>query len=130
MGRLQNKNNATNTSHSGNQNTAQTRKNVTHCITKPEQQQSNALTKAHQKVVKLHQNLQAAELQEAVVKKATSICVIHPKEVNNQDGPHLGPIVMTHVVIEGSTVEALMDTGSPIKIASVECLLDILEKHC
>ena len=32
-------------------------------------------------------------------------------------------------MIEGSPVEALVDTGSPVTIASIECLLDILEKH-
>ena len=76
------------------------------------------------------QDLQAAELQEALVRKTTSLCVVQPlKEEEDRGEPSLGPTIQATVEIEGSTVEALVDTGSPITIASVECLLDILEKR-
>ena len=89
-GGLQHKSSATNTPHSWNQSGP----THTHYVAEPEDQQSSILTEVQEKVWKLRQELQAAELQEALVKKTASICVVQPcKEVNPQDVPSLGPTV-------------------------------------
>ena len=44
------------------------------------------------------------------------------------EGPTLGPTVLVNVLLEGHPVKALVDTGSPITIVSIECLLDVLAK--
>ena len=96
-----------------------------------EDQHHDALTQTHEQVLKSRQDLQTAELQEALVRKTTSICVVQPlKEEEDRGEPSLGLTIQATVQIKGSTVEALVDTGSPITIALIECLLDILEKHC
>ena len=85
-----------------------------------EDQHPDAVTQAHEQVLKLRQDLQAAELQEALVRKRTSICVVQPlKEEEDRGEPTLGPTIQATVKIEGNTVEALVDTGSPITIASI-----------
>ena len=45
------------------------------------------------------------------------------------EGPTLGPTVLLNVLLEGYPVKGLVDTGSPITIVSIECLLDILAKN-
>ena len=52
--------------------------------------------------------------------------VLKPK--GEAQGPVLGPTVSVEVLQEGQMVNALVDTGSPITIASIDCLLDVFEK--
>ena len=52
--------------------------------------------------------------------------VLKPK--GEAQGPVLGPAVSVEVLLEGQMVNALVDTGSPITIASIDCLLDVFEK--
>lgn len=70
---------------------------ITHCVEEPDNQQSNTLTEVQEKVWKLHQELQGAELQEALTKKITSICVVQPQEGTSDS---LGPTILTLVMNE------------------------------
>ena len=53
--------------------------------------------------------------------------VLQPK--GNVTGPSLGPAVSVELSVEGQPVKALVDTGSPVTIISIDCLLDILAKN-
>ena len=44
-------------------------------------------------------------------------------------GTLLGPVISVEVKLEGHSVKALFDTGSPVTIASIECVLDALVKQ-
>ena len=79
-----------------------------------------------EKITKLHKELQAAELQEALTDKMTTMHVLTTE--GRAEGPKLGPAVLANVLLEGDPVKALVDTGSPITIVSISCLLDILER--
>jgi len=39
------------------------------------------------------------------------------------DGPALGAIIYVSVLLEGQPVKAFVDTGSPVSIVSIKCLL-------
>ena len=52
--------------------------------------------------------------------------VLKPK--GEAQGPVLGPAVSVELLLEGQMVNALVDTGSPITIASIDCLLDVFAK--
>ena len=41
----------------------------------------------------------------------------------------LGPTLRTQIVLEGESIEALVDTGSPATIVSLECIVSILAKR-
>ena len=45
------------------------------------------------------------------------------------NGPVLGPVISVEVMLEGHSVKALLDTGSPVTIASIECVLDAFAKQ-
>ena len=45
------------------------------------------------------------------------------------NGRVLRPIISVEVMLEGHPVKALLDTGSPLTIASIECVLDALAKQ-
>ena len=42
----------------------------------------------------------------------------------------LGPVLTSIVEVEGEPAEALLDTGSPVLIISLEWLLQLLAKQC
>ena len=44
-------------------------------------------------------------------------------------GPTLGPAVTVELNLEGQPVKPLVDTGSPVTIVSIDCLLDVLAKN-
>ena len=43
-------------------------------------------------------------------------------------GPVLVPAISVELLLEGQLVNAVVDTGSPITIVSIDCLLDVLVK--
>ena len=45
------------------------------------------------------------------------------------DQPILGPTITAEVVIEGVSVSALLDTGSPVSIISLEFIVNVLAKQ-
>ena len=99
---------------------------VTHCITQADEQ--DTLSAAKGKVADLKRQLQTAELQEALLSKTATINGLWSEE--KKRNPSLGPIISTEVVLEGRPMKALVDTGSPVIIVSVDSLLETLLVSC
>ena len=83
------------------------------------------------RVAKLRRQLQEAEIEEALTEAHNQTNGIVPcitsTDANKQ--MHLGPVISTKVELEGSTTDALLDTGSPATIASLEFLMKALWKQ-
>ena len=62
------------------------------------------------------------EIQAALDQKTATMHVLQP---DKGAGPTLGPAVSVEPKLEGQPVKALVDTGSPITIVSVDCMLDV-----
>ena len=90
------------------------------------QDHEEELSQAQLKVEQLRKELQSAELQQALATKTATMHVLKPK--GEAQGPVLGPAVSVELLLEGQPVNALVDTGSPITIVSIDCLLDVLAK--
>ena len=60
-----------------------------------------------------------AELDKALTDIVTTMHTITSQE---RSGFKLGPALMSEMQLEGSVVNALLDTGSPVSIVSLECL--------
>ena len=73
------------------------------------------------RVATLRQQLEEAELEEALGKARGRIHGICP--VDNLQAGQLGPIVNAGVELEGVKTEALLDTGSPASIVSLDFLI-------
>ena len=74
------------------------------------------------RVAKLRQQLQEAEVEETLERaKGTMHGISSP---DAKDNPHLGPIIYSEVQLEGIPVQALLDTGSPATIVSLEFLIE------
>ena len=74
------------------------------------------------RVAKLRQQLQEAEVKEALERaKGTMHGISSP---DAKDNPHLGPMIYSEVQLEGIPVQALLDTGSPATIVSLEFLIE------
>ena len=74
-----------------------------------------------EKIVRLRKELQAAEAKSALLGKTATMHVLAAE--GKPEGPTLGPTVLANVLLEGHPVKALVDTGSPITIVSIDCLL-------
>ena len=70
------------------------------------------------KVADLKRQLQTAELQEALLSKTATINGLWSAEKNRD--PSLGPTISAKVVLEGRPTKALVDTGSPVTIVSID----------
>ena len=46
--------------------------------------------------------------------------------MTGEKGAQLGPVIRTQVELEGHPTEALLDTGSPVTIASLEYVIKVL----
>ena len=90
------------------------------------QDHDEELSQAQLKVEQLRKELQSAELQQALVTKTATMHVLKPK--GEAQGPVLGPAISIEILLEGQMVNALVNTGSPITIVSIDCLLDVLMK--
>ena len=84
------------------------------------------LNQSQLKVEQLQKELQSAELQKSLVTKTATMHVLKPK--GEVQGPVLGPAVSVELLLERQMVNALVDTGSPITMASIDCLLDVIAK--
>ena len=60
----------------------------------------------------------------------SDVCVtLHGLETGtNSEGVKLGPIPKAQIILEGEAITALLDTGSPVTIVSLEHLLQILAR--
>ena len=95
-----------------------------------QEKSSTSLLEAHDEVTQLRQKLQLAEMRESLTKAAVTTHVLqkdteHPLS-ENEDGPSLGPTLAVEVCVEGQPTKALLDTGSPVSIVSIEFLLHAL----
>lgn len=84
-------------------------------------------SRLQEKIARLRNELQAAELQGALLRKSATMHVLRAE--GKAEGPTLGPSLLVNVLLEGHPVKALVDTGSPITIVSIDCLLDTLAKN-
>ena len=75
------------------------------------------------KVADLKRKLQTAELP---VRQQLSMDFGEEKKGD----PALGPTISTKVVLEGKPMKALVDTGSPVTIVSIDSLLETLLVSC
>ena len=74
---------------------------------------------AQETVAELKRKLREAELRESLESSMTTVPCI-----TTTPNSLLGPTLTAEVKLEGRTVKALLDTGSPVTIASLEYLLD------
>ena len=92
-----------------------------------QEESSTSLLEAQDEVT---QKLQLAEMRESLTKAAVTTHVLqedtkHPLS-ENEDGPSIGPTLAVEVCVEGQPTKALLDTGSPVSIISIEFLLRAL----
>ena len=85
------------------------------------------LAAKHERIVQLREELKAAEADEALSKVTATMHSIIPTAENTS--AELGPVLTTKLSLEGSPVNALLDTGSPVTIVSLEFLLQALAKQ-
>ena len=95
-------------------------------VSSQEYEKGAQLQQTQQRIEQLRRELQEAELQEAVALRTAVTHVVKPNSESKD--PALGPSIHVEVLLEGHPVKALVDTGSPVTIVSISCLLDILEK--
>lgn len=80
-----------------------------------------------ERVAELRRQLEEAELQEALSRRSATMHGIRSEEASGS--AQLGPTLMADVELEGSQTKALLDTGSPVTIVSLQFLLDALAKQ-
>jgi hypothetical protein len=72
----------------------------------------------------LHWKLKAAEVREAVSDVRATLHSLKPGQ--DPGGVKLGPTLQVQIRLEGESTTALLDTGSPVTIVSLEYLLQVL----
>ena len=70
--------------------------------------------------------LQSAKLQKSLITKTATMHALRQKGIT--PGPVLGPAVSVKFQLEEQMVNALVDNGFQITIASTHCLLDVFAK--
>ena len=87
------------------------------------------MSKAQGKVANLCKELQAAELEEAMIERSTTMHVLESQGSADEIGPTLIPMIFADVLLKKKQpVKALVDTASPVTIVSIKFLLDVMEK--
>ena len=89
----------------------------------PQESPGPPLTVQQQEIQQLREKLRQAELAEAI-KGAGAMNLVVP-----ESGPRLGPTVFAPISVNGVSTEALVDTGSPATIVSLEFVLSVLRKN-
>ena len=84
-------------------------------------------TKKWQRIAELRRQLQEAEVEETMAEVVAMMHVLQPGEQENR--VPLGPTLTAEMKFEGRPVQALLDTGSPVTIVSLEFLLQTLAKQ-
>ena len=79
------------------------------------------------RVEELRRQLQEAEVQDTLSEVKATLHGIRSPE--GADKTTLGPTIVGEVELEGSAVNGLLDTGSPVTIASLEWVLHTLAKQ-
>ena len=80
------------------------------------------------RVIELQCTLREAELEEA---NSCIDATLHGMELEGEqrEAVSLGPMLTTVLTVEGTPVEAMIDTGSPVTVISLEFLLKMLAKQ-
>ena len=86
---------------------------------------SKTQTEGQEKIAELREALKQAKIEESLKDASTMINVLTPAKGNKNDNITLGLTLTSEVAVEGKTVKALLDTGSPVTIL----LLDLLFNH-
>ena len=97
---------------------------------------SDSTQQAKDKVTKLQEELRAAKLEVSLAENTVTTNVLHGSQgtlsltTEDHDPKALsqGPIVKTEIYLEGHPAVALIDTGSPISIVSIDFLLQTLNQ--
>ena len=89
----------------------------------PQESPGPPLTAQRQEIQQLREKLRQVKLAEAI-KNAGAINLVVPEA-----GPRLGPTVFAPISVDGISTEALVDTGSPATIVSLEFVLRVLQKN-
>lgn len=91
------------------------------------------MQQAQGKVAQLRRELMAAEREESVTKAVVTTHVLQsdPESRNSvaSGGPTLGPTLRVEAFVEGCSTKALIDTGSPVLLVSIDFLLHALIKN-
>lgn len=78
-----------------------------------------------ERVAELHHALQEADLDESFRSHGNHA---DTETASTATGSDLGPTLLVQVEFEGSPVNALLDTGSPVSIVSLQFLLQALAR--
>ena len=87
----------------------------------------SALTSTQQRIATLRNKLEEEELKASLENEKTTMRVLLAQ--GKQPKIVLGPTLTTTVCVEGQPVTALLDTGSPVSIVSLEVFLQVLKKQ-
>ena len=79
------------------------------------------------KIARLKKQLQEAEMEEALLQSRGRIHGISCVDGHREE--HLGPVINAQVELDGVMTDALLDTGSPATIISLEYLIEIRSKQ-
>ena len=89
------------------------------------------------RVTKLREELRAAELEVSLSENMVTTNVLHGSQDNRDlrqgdkeaEKPLQGPIVEAEIYLEGHPTKALIDTGPPISIVSIDFLLQVFNRN-
>jgi len=101
-------------------------KTVNSIVAESKKLQQDKIDKNKARVAELQKQLQDAEREAALTEQTRTM---HGITCSEQQGVRLGPTPTTEVNLEGTDVQALLDTGSPVTIVSVQFLFQALAKH-
>ena len=87
----------------------------------------SALTSTQQRIATLRNKLEQEELKASLENEKATMQVVLAQ--GKQPKIVLGPTLTTTVCVEGQSVTALLDTGSPVSIVSLEVFLQVLKKQ-
>ena len=89
-----------------------------------EEKAPTTLSKAQEEVAELRRKLQVAEVQESLAKVSATTHVLQTEQpINKEEG---SPTLTAKVWVEGRPTQALLDTGSPVSIVSIDFLCQAL----
>jgi len=89
---------------------------------------SASLPTVQDEIAELRRKLQLAEVRKALAKVSATNHALHQDavELDEKDNLTLGPTLTAEVYLEGRPTQALLDTGSPVSIVSMDFLIRAL----
>lgn len=83
-------------------------------------------TSQKERIIELRQELQKAELADAIEEASTSAVLSVVESAGIDSESRLGPTVFAPVAVSGVTTDTLIDTGSAATILSLKLVLQVL----